>query len=703
MQQNQVAQNKPLVALLDGRNCSIEMPILKSFAVFAFCDAQKANEIHHKVLNEASAALLWNTMTLTRDDLLKFKALKLIVRIGSSIDNIDVEAAGELGIAVSHVPGCCVDEMADSTLAMILNLYRGTTQLHLNVREGITPATPEQTAEACSKLRRIRGQTLGLIGFGRIGSAVAIRALSFGFNVIFYDPFIKDGIERSMGVQRAETLPDLLRCSDCISLHCPFTVHTHRIINDSTLHHVKPGTFLVNTASGFLIDQLALTNALKEGILAGAAIDVYESSCQAMPLAALKAVPNLLCTPRTAWYSEQSARESREVAANEVKRALLGRIPDSLMHCINKEILIGARLLRERASPPVMSLQCVNQQQQLNIANYNTGPTTVTGRGSYGGQGSGSSSSTNQQVKYSSPIGVSSTVPQQQFNQLSAGHNSLHNHLGQLATAPGNFHSHHSTHLASSIAAVAANQTPSSTSNSCATGGSAAPQPSSSSSRKRHSPQRQPSHHLFGSSIAPNTFPPIQPSSSLLPPHDGFVTSQTTCNSGVKSSNNMSSHFPPASVISRVANSTVSGNMFDGNNLFQMMTTTTNESTTGAQLMNNPIGVGSSVFPNISSSLASGNGSGMMSSPVPSVFPSVQTNCNDVNTSRSAVQSTSSLRSVGFPQLVNPATAASCQLNIKEEDIESSPPDATAHVTMTESSTGVFRPRSHEGSDKGAV
>merc|ERR1719238_1959524 len=114
--------SRPLVALLDGRDCSIEMPILKDVATVAFCDAQATSEIHEKVLNEAIGALLWHNISLQREDLEKFKALKIIVRIGSGYDNIDVKTATEMGISVYTVPGCCTEEVADSTMCHILNL-----------------------------------------------------------------------------------------------------------------------------------------------------------------------------------------------------------------------------------------------------------------------------------------------------------------------------------------------------------------------------------------------------------------------------------------------------------------------------------------------------------------------------------------------------------------------------------------------------
>lgn len=170
-------QTRPLVALLDGRDCSIEMPILKDVATVAFCDAQSTSEIHEKVslpptallklfglcltfslilqvLNEAVGALMWHTIILTKEDLEKFKALRIIVRIGSGVDNIDVKAAGELGIAVCNVPGYGVEEVADTTLCLILNLYRRTYWLANMVREGKKFTGPEQVRDAAQVTKK---------------------------------------------------------------------------------------------------------------------------------------------------------------------------------------------------------------------------------------------------------------------------------------------------------------------------------------------------------------------------------------------------------------------------------------------------------------------------------------------------------------------------------------------------------------------
>ncbi|XP_072293676.1 C-terminal-binding protein 2a isoform X3 [Eucyclogobius newberryi] len=343
---------RPLVALLDGRDCTVEMPILKDLATVAFCDAQSTQEIHEKVLNEAVGAMMYHTITLTREDLEKFKALRIIIRIGSGYDNIDIKAAGDLGIAVCNIPSAAVEETADSTLCHILNLYRRNTWLYQALREGTRVQSVEQIREVASGAARIRGETLGLIGFGRTGQAVAIRAKAFGFSVIFYDPYLQDGLERSLGVQRVYTLQDLLYQSDCVSLHCNLNEHNHHLINDFTIKQMRQGAFLVNSARGGLVDEKALAQALKEGRIRGAALDVHESEPFSFSQGPLKDAPNLICTPHTAWYSEQASLEMREAAATEIRRAITGRIPDSLRNCVNKEFFVTSAPWGMMEQPP---------------------------------------------------------------------------------------------------------------------------------------------------------------------------------------------------------------------------------------------------------------------------------------------------------------------------------------------------------------
>lgn len=329
---------KPLVALLDGRDCSIEMPLLKDVATVAFCDASATSEIHEKVLDEAIGALMWHTITLTREDLEKFKSLKTIVRIGSGIDNVDIKAAADLGIAVCNVPGYGAEEVADTTLCLILNLYRRTYWLaNMVLQEGRRFHSSEQVRDAAYGCCRVRGDTLGIIGLGRIGTAVALRARMFGFTVIFYDPYIPDGVEKGLGITRVYTLNDILMQADCITLHCSLNEHNQFLIGHQTLKQIRPGAFLVNTARGGLIDEVALADAIKAGRIRAAALDVTTSDVTSID-SPLKDLPNLIVTPHSAWYSDASCAELREMAATEMKRAITTNYnPEALRNCVNKE------------------------------------------------------------------------------------------------------------------------------------------------------------------------------------------------------------------------------------------------------------------------------------------------------------------------------------------------------------------------------
>ncbi|KAG7260938.1 hypothetical protein CRUP_002429 [Coryphaenoides rupestris] len=285
---------RPLVALLDGRDCTVEMPILKDVATVAFCDAQSTQEIHEKDFYSSGAqravsALLYHPITLSRDDLDKVQSLRVIVRIGSGFDkrwtskrllSSPIEGTSYPCIAVCNVPASSVEETADTSLCLILNLYRRVTWMHQALREGTRAASVEQIREA-----------------------VALRAKAFGFGVIFYDPYLPDGVERSLGLQRMATLQDLLIHSDCM----------------------RQGAFLVNTSRGGLVDEKALAQALKEGRIRGAALDVHETEPFSFSTGPLKDAPNLICTPHTSWYSEQASVEAREEAAREVRRAITGK------------------------------------------------------------------------------------------------------------------------------------------------------------------------------------------------------------------------------------------------------------------------------------------------------------------------------------------------------------------------------------------
>jgi len=343
---------RPLVALLDGRDCSIEMPILKDVATVAFCDAQATSEIHEKVLNEAIGALLWHNIKLLREDLEKFKALKIIVRVGSGYDNIDVGAATEMGISVYTVGGCCTEEVADSTIAHILNLYRRLTFLNDSVRQGKKPQNAEQVRELAEGCVRIRGEKLGIVGLGNIGSAVALRAKAFGFEILYYDPLVGDGKGKALGITKVNSLQELLYGSDCVSLHCSLNEKTKNMFNDFAFNKMRKGAFFINTSRGEVVDEQALANALNSGQVKAAAIDVLAKEPFDLSTSPLRDAPNLTVTPHSSWYSDQSLKEVRESAATEMRHALLGlhSLQEKSVNCVNKNQLSTASVMNGNGS-----------------------------------------------------------------------------------------------------------------------------------------------------------------------------------------------------------------------------------------------------------------------------------------------------------------------------------------------------------------
>nr|CAD2163802.1 unnamed protein product [Meloidogyne enterolobii] len=264
---------KPLVALLDGRDCSVEMPLLKDVATVAFCDAQSINDIHEKVLNEATVALLYQSISLGREEFNKFKSLKAVIRIGPGYNNIDINAATELGIAICHTPVECVEENADSAISLILNLFRKTFSLCNFLQNGKKTLNIDQISELMNGSQRIRGSTLGIVGMGSVGIAVALRAKSFGFRVLFYDNNLALGMENALGIERCSNLTELFSHSDCLTLHCPLTSENKHLINSETIKYLKFGAFLVNTTEFDLIESNSLISALKSGNIRSFAMD----------------------------------------------------------------------------------------------------------------------------------------------------------------------------------------------------------------------------------------------------------------------------------------------------------------------------------------------------------------------------------------------------------------------------------------------
>jgi D-3-phosphoglycerate dehydrogenase / 2-oxoglutarate reductase len=244
---------------------------------------------------------------------------KVIGRTGLGVDNIDVPAAAARGITVTYVPDYCLREVSDHAMALLLALARKVTLANKLVQSGrweLPPIVP---------LRRLEGQVLGLLGFGNIPRAVVPKAKAFGLTVITHDPFVSKEVLALAGVEGV-SFDELLARSDFVSVHAPLMTATRGLINAAAFAKMKKGAFIINTARGPLIDEMALIAALDSGHLGGAALDVVTTE----PLAkgsALIGRDNVILTPHTAFYSVEALTELQTKCATDVARVLSGEKP----------------------------------------------------------------------------------------------------------------------------------------------------------------------------------------------------------------------------------------------------------------------------------------------------------------------------------------------------------------------------------------
>jgi D-3-phosphoglycerate dehydrogenase len=246
--------------------------------------------------------------------------LRAVTRFGAGLDNVDIEAATRAGVQVTYVPGASVEEVSDHAIAMIFSLARGLPALDAAVRAGDW-AIPADLPP----LRRMRGQTLGIVGVGRIGGAVARKAQALGLDTIAFDPYASEEGLAALGI---ESLPldELLARADHVSVHTPLSAETHHLIGARELALMKPTATLVNVARGGVVDGAALAEALAAGRLRGAGIDVQE---QEPPPAdePLRGLRNVILTPHVAHYSQESMDDLRRSAIEDVAAILDGREP----------------------------------------------------------------------------------------------------------------------------------------------------------------------------------------------------------------------------------------------------------------------------------------------------------------------------------------------------------------------------------------
>jgi phosphoglycerate dehydrogenase-like enzyme len=262
------------------------------------------------------ALILWHGPLVTAPILARMKNCRAIIRNGVGYDSVDIAAAAREGIPVCNVPDYGTEEVADHALALTLALYRQLFPLDAEAKR------LGWKINVAAKMRRLRTQTFGVLGLGRIGTATALRAKAFGFRVVFHDPYVASGMHKAVGIERAGSLDELLQISDTLSIHCPLTPETRGMIGAEQIGRMKPGAFLVNTARGDVVQKEPVFAALRSGHLAGAGLDVVEA--EPLRTAEEAATPNLIVTCHAAFCSPEGMVEMRSTSARIARAAVLG-------------------------------------------------------------------------------------------------------------------------------------------------------------------------------------------------------------------------------------------------------------------------------------------------------------------------------------------------------------------------------------------
>jgi D-3-phosphoglycerate dehydrogenase / 2-oxoglutarate reductase len=314
----------PLVAVTDYtfESLDVEMAILEPLGcrIAACKERSSAKELGQLVAG--ADAVITQFAPLTAEIIEAMQKARVIARYGIGVDNVDLEAARAKGIPVCNVPDYCIDEVADHTLAFILATTRQVVTHWKSVRVG-----DWKLATGLDQMRTLRNLTVGIVGFGRIGRAVAMRLKPFQCRIVVHDPALVSSEIETADCQ-ARSFHQLLAESDLISLHCPSTAQTRGMINHEALARMKPGVILVNVARGDLIDSAALTSALQQGHISATALDVFapEPIHRDHPILEMDQV---ILSPHIASASVPAMRKLRTTVAGIVASALRGeRLPN---------------------------------------------------------------------------------------------------------------------------------------------------------------------------------------------------------------------------------------------------------------------------------------------------------------------------------------------------------------------------------------
>jgi D-3-phosphoglycerate dehydrogenase len=289
-------------------------------AGFAFVKGQCISEDDVIALAGGVDGIIVQYAPLTRRVIGNLRRCRIIARYGIGVDNVAVPAATSAGIWVTNVPGFCAVELAEHTMAFVLAFARRLWRLDRSVHEG-----KWETIGIMRPTRRLTGLTLGIVGFGRVGREIAVRARAFGLTVLATAPNTTAGAMAQYGVVKS-SLDDLLRQSDFVSLNLPLSPESRHLIDERRLALMKPTAFLLNTSRGPIVDENALIAALRENRLAGAGLDVLEVEPPRSD-SPLLTMENVILTPHASYYSDDSLEFLQRAVATEVVRVLHGEPP----------------------------------------------------------------------------------------------------------------------------------------------------------------------------------------------------------------------------------------------------------------------------------------------------------------------------------------------------------------------------------------
>lgn len=295
-------------------------------------------------LAEGAEVIVLGGAQLTREFFAALPSLKGVVRLGIGFDNVDLDAATDHGIVVANVPDFCTDEVAEHALGLILAVLRKIVLADRKSRHG--QWLPGMDGRLLP-MRRLSGQTLGLIGFGKIGQSLAHKARGLGVKVIAYDPYASAEAARAAGVPLM-SLEEMLPQTDILSLHVPGTAETRDLVNAHTLALLKPRAIVINVARGPVVDEAALCAALASGRLAGAGLDVLQQEPIRLPHP-LTEFENVVITCHYASLSEESYASLRRQVSEQAAQILRGEFPRNLVNVRVKD-LPHCRLRRDRSA-----------------------------------------------------------------------------------------------------------------------------------------------------------------------------------------------------------------------------------------------------------------------------------------------------------------------------------------------------------------